>query len=89
MSSRWLVSWAALVALVGMSGCCWFCEKCCGHPVTCAQPVPVCCQPVCCQPVAAAPVPATAAPVLAQPQPTWQNPTVRPGYYYDPCDCAP
>jgi len=86
MAGRWLNSCAALVVLLGMSGCCSFWEKHCAHPVTYAQPVayaqpaPMCCQP-CCAP-AYAPGPAPAGVVQ---QPGWSNPH----YAYPGNNCCP
>jgi len=58
-----LGTWVALASVVGLSGCCWWCDKWCGErnyggaPACCA-PAPSCCpQQQCCQPVPA-PVPA-------------------------------
>ncbi len=45
---RWML-WAAMGALMAVTGCCRFCERWCGpeHPNCCGyqQPAPACCTP--------------------------------------------
>ena len=77
-----LGAWVALVSVVGLSGCCWWCDKWCGdHHSSCT---PVCCNPApqcyqqqpCCQPAA----------VPVAPAQNWNQQ----GRYYNPqTNCCP
>lgn len=74
MAGRRFVGWAALLVMVGLSGCCSWCERHCPRQtVAQVQPcVPVCCPVVCCP----APGPAGYLPAPSNYQPTggWSNP---------------
>ena len=72
MSLKRCPGWLALLGLLGMTGCCSWCEKHCStcHPATtAAYPAPTCCVP--CAPVQqVAPVANYQAP---PPQPGWNR----------------